>query len=362
MTRACLVAFAVAACGCGSDAVSATSDGGTGGDGLISTVSTGPAGAGAAGTGLAGPGPAGTGSAGTATGGAGGFGAGAGGGGGMLDPDLEPPVFIKTWGQFGTGPSQFIEPSSVELDAAGNVYVAGHENRLQKFTFDGQPIDIFGTAGTGPGQFNHPHGLALDRVAGLLYAGDQNNKRVQVFTTEGVFVRLWTDPQFLHIHDVGIDPLTGDIYVGDYESDIVQKFTDVGEQLLEFGGTGSFDGQFLGAWGISTDSTGRVYVADTGNKRVQVFTPGGFFLNSWSGFAKPTGVFVDASDRIYVCDSLNDAIVIFNSFGQKLTTWDLTAIVGSLSEPEDIIITADGKHMYLGDVLNHRVIYLQRQP
>ena len=296
--------------------------------------------------------------------------AGAGGGAGtagagvdagaQTDPELKEPTFVKTWGKQGTQPGEFVEPSSVELDAAGNVYVSGHEDRLQKFTFDGQQLDIFGTSGTGDLQFNHPHGLAMDRAEGLLYAGDQNNGRVQVLTTDGKFVRLWSDPQFKHIHDVGIDPLTGDIFVGDFELDIMQKFTNTGVKLLQFGGSGSGDGQFAGAWGISTDSKARVYVGDTGNKRVQIFASDGTYLSQWTGFNKPTGVFVDAKDRIYVCDSLADEVVILNTEGKRLATWNLTAIIGSKSEPEDIIISADGIHLYLGDVLNHRIIYLKR--
>ncbi len=295
--------------------------------------------------------------------GAGGVGGGAGtatGGGGPIDPALKPPEFVKTWGKQGTQPGEFVEPSSVELDSTGNVYVSGHEDRLQKFTFDGQLLDTFGKSGVGDLEFNHPHGLAMDRPAGLLYAGDQNNGRVQVLTTDGKFIRRWSDPQFKHIHDVGIDPLTGDIFVGDFELHVMQKFTNAGVKLLEFGGAGNGDGQFDGAWGISTDSTGRVYVGDTGNKRVQVFSSDGSYLAQWTGFEKPTGVFVDAKDRIYVCDSFADKVAIYNTEGQRLATWDLGAIVGSPSEPEDIIITADGVHIYIGDVLNHRVVYIKR--
>lgn len=295
------------------------------------------------------------------SGGQGPVGGAAGGDDVRLDPELEPPVFVQAWGQYGTAPGEFVEPSSVELDGDGNVYVAGHEDRLQKFSAEGALLDIFGSSGTDDGEFDHPHGLAMDRAAGLLYAGDQENGRVQVFTTDGAFVLAWSDPEFQHIHDVGIDPVSGDIYVDDYEADIMQKFTSIGTPLFDFGTTGSAPGEFQGAWGIATDSDGRVYVADTGNQRVQVFSPEGVFLAEWVGFTKPTGVFVDSSDRIYVCDSIADTIVVFDVGGNPLASWDLEAIVGSSSEPEDLIITADGEHIYIGDVLNHRVVHLRRK-
>lgn len=219
------------------------------------------------------------------------------------------PVFVNYWGGYGTEPGQFVEPSSVELLSSGIVVVAGHENRVQRFTQDGELIDIFGTAGSGDGQFNHPHGLAVDRTRGdTIYVGDQENGRLQVFTADGAFIRQWGDAGFAHIHDVGIDISTGNVFVGDYELDTLRKFSPTGELLANYGGTGTEPGKFNGVWGISTDSSGNVYVADTFNRRVQKFDVNGTFLTEWNSYAgtlfsKPTGVFVDSADVVYVCDS-----------------------------------------------------------
>ena len=211
-------------------------------------------------------------------------------GGEQPGSDANPPdaaarlMLVRTWGGLGTQPGQFVEPSSVELDSEGSVYVAGHENRVQKFTRDGDLIKIWGTAGTGAGQFNHPHGLAIDRARGdLIYVGDQENHRVQVFTRDGMFVRLWTDDQFRHLHDVGIDPASGDLYVGDYELDVLQRFTPQGDLVVELGGTGTGPGKFNGVWGVSTDSLGNVYAADTFNRRIQKLDASGTFVRAWSG-------------------------------------------------------------------------------
>ena len=277
-----------------------------------------------------------------------------------------PPVLVGTWGGYGTEPGQFVEPSSVELDSDGFVYVAGHENRFQKFTRDGELVAIYGTAGTGDGQFNHPHGLAVDRRRGdLVYVGDQENHRLQVFTTDGGFLRLWGDAQFRHIHDVGIDPTSGDLYVGDYDLDIVRRFDPAGALLASFGGSGTEPGQFDGVWGISTDSAGNVYIADTFNRRVQKLDRDARPVAVWDGFGgvaftKPTGVFVDADDNVYVCDSLADEVLVFDVDGVALERWDLEAIVGSASEPEDIVIDASGTHIYIAEVRGHRVLHLTR--
>lgn len=287
------------------------------------------------------------------------------------DIDAEPcarcpavPEYLGSWGGYGTGPGQFIEPSSVELDSAGVVIVAGHENRVQRFDRDGGLIDIFGAAGPGDGQFNHPHGLAVDRARGdLLYVGDQENHRLQVFSSTGVFARQWGDDQFAHIHDVGIDRASGDIFVGDFELDTLRKFSSTGELLGQYGGPGTEPGRFDGVWGVSTDAAGFVYVADTFNRRVQKLDRDGAFVAEWTdyggrAFEKPTGLYVDTNDVVYVCDSLAETIILFDVDGNLLDTWDLAAIYGSRSEPEDIVIDPDGEHIYVAEVFGHRVLHL----
>ena len=275
-------------------------------------------------------------------------------------PQPQVPTCVGAWGEYGTEPGQFIEPSSVEIDLVGDVYVAGHEDRLQKFSPEGELIAIFGVAGVGLGEFDHPHGLAMDRAQGLLFAGDQENNRVQVLTTDGDFPDTITDPLFAHIHDVGIDLASGAIFVGDLESNVVQKYDAAGTLLASFGSTGTGPVEFSGVWGMSTDATGRVFVADSGNARVQVLTADGRYLDQWTGFTKPTGVYVDALGTVYVCDSLEDDIVVHDPDGNVVDTWNLAAIVGTDSEPEDIVISADGVHIYVADVLQHRVVHLQR--
>src|SRR5688572_33367948 len=70
----------------------------------------------------------------------------------LVDAGRSLPVFQNSWGGYGTDEGEFIEPSSVELDVDGTVIVAGHEDRVQRFTRDGALIDIFGVAGTAGGE------------------------------------------------------------------------------------------------------------------------------------------------------------------------------------------------------------------
>ncbi len=67
------------------------------------------------------------------------------------------------------------------------------------------------------------------------------------------------------------------------------------------------------------DASDRVYMADWGNDRVQVFDPDGSFLRTWGSrgnseglFAGPVGIAIDASGNVYVVDMGNDRVRVFN--------------------------------------------------
>jgi tripartite motif-containing protein 71 len=89
--------------------------------------------------------------------------------------------------------------------------------------------------------------------------------------------------------------------------------------LRSFGSTGSKPGQFLRPQGISVDPSGNVYVADTGNHRVQKFDPQGRFIGEAGGFGwnpgrfnGPSGISAREGLNIYVVDSQNRRIQRFD--------------------------------------------------
>ena len=91
----------------------------------------------------------------------------------------------------------------------------------------------------------------------------------------------------------------------------------------ELGGSGSQgedDGQFSWPTGIAVDGSGRVYVTDSRNDRVQVFGTDGQFLTQWGSqgsgdgqFSSPTGIAVDGSRMVYVVDSRNHRVQVFTT-------------------------------------------------
>lgn len=92
------------------------------------------------------------------------------------------------------------------------------------------------------------------------------------------------------------------------------------------GSTGSGNGQFSGPQDIAIDSSGKLYVTDYNNHRVQVFNSSGNYLSQWGSsgtgngqFNSPTGISISSDDKIYVCDTGNYRVQVFNTSGTYLT-------------------------------------------
>jgi hypothetical protein len=175
--------------------------------------------------------------------------AGRGGGGGR--GNAGPP---------GTGipGDNFNRPSDVTWDRAGNIYVAdgyGTNNRIAKFTKEGNFQKSWGQTGSGQGQFNQIRGIAAD-AAGNLYVADAGNKRIQVFDGEGAFKSQITDigtPQAICISGGAApylyssnsnDPesmANGEIYKVRLNGQVVGKFGKAGKLPKEFGIVNAID-------------------------------------------------------------------------------------------------------------------------
>jgi tripartite motif-containing protein 71 len=129
-----------------------------------------------------------------------------------------------------------------------------------------------------------------------------------------------------------VDQSDGSVYVVDMGNHRIQKFdtsTNVLPQLLtKWGGSAEAGhassplareaGQLRSPWGIAVDGAGDVYVADTGNHRIEKFDREGNFITQWGGFGNgegqfnfPYGIAVDAKGSVFVVDSGNTRVQQF---------------------------------------------------
>jgi len=111
----------------------------------------------------------------------------------------------------------------------------------------------------------------------------------------------------------------GYVYVADTGNHRIQKFGLDGRFIKKWGSRGSGNGEFYNPQGIAVDKFGYVYVADTGNHRIQKFDPEGGFIAKWGSrgsgdgqFYYPTDIEISDNGDVYVADSMNHRIVKFH--------------------------------------------------
>lgn len=189
------------------------------------------------------------------------------------------------------------------------------------------PILLFDASGRlvrsfGAGLIAWPHGLYVDRegnvwVTDALGFGEQPagvGHVIVKFSPEGrVLMTLGqrgvagsTGTLFRKPSAVVVAP-DGAIFVADgHDADgnnrIVKLAAD-GSFLKEWGTTGSGPGEFRDPHALAMDSQGRLFVADRGNSRIQIFDQEGRHLATWTQFGRPSGLYIDADDVLYAADS-----------------------------------------------------------
>jgi len=174
----------------------------------------------------------------------------------------------------------FHYPTNVAVGLSGDLFISdGYGNaRIHRFSPAGQLLLSWGEPGSGPGQFHVPHGLAVDQD-GTVYVADRENSRVQIFTSDGVYQREWTD--VARPCQLFIDQQGGWIYVA-----------ELGFRAGRWPGTGSAE---PGAPG------GRVSVFDRSGV-LQARWGGGENPCAPGGFFAPHGIWVDSQGAVYVAE------------------------------------------------------------
>ncbi|MDQ3657718.1 MAG: 6-bladed beta-propeller [Chloroflexota bacterium] len=296
--------------------------------------------------------------------------------------DLWPAAYGSALGSLGLGNNQFGADSirGIAVDSAGNIYVSS-DHRVQKFGVNRTWLATIATLGSTNGLVNEPSGLWFTPGFSDLHIADAGNNRIQVFSNDnynfkvhtfndfqgsipaGPFrgsVRALVGGQYFHyssdptngwvlFHDsagyvsykLGAEDGAGDeritftqpwgmyvfnkiLYVVDRSRhdvtaiELKAKSRD-NKFLHRFGGFGSSNGQFNNPHSVAIDAQGNIHVTDSGNNRVQVFSPQGVFLGKYGApgagagqFANPTAIAI-TDETIYVADSGNNRVQVWTS-------------------------------------------------
>src|SRR5206468_995083 len=186
------------------------------------------------------------------------------------------PIVTRNWGQLPAGRKW------------GNVWIAdfagnkdgtkGHQ--VHKFSPKGEKLLSLGTAGkagNADGQFNQPNDVVVG-PDGSIYVADGHD--AQGMTTANAVAE-------------GLKRGA---------TSRISKFTADGKFIKSWGGIGIKHGEFRTPHALVFDSRGRLWVADRGNHRIEIFDQDGKYLESRYAFSRPSGIFIKG-ETVYVIDS-----------------------------------------------------------
>jgi sugar lactone lactonase YvrE len=189
-----------------------------------------------------------------------------------LDRDGNVLLTLGTRGEAGewneaAGSRRLNQPNDVAIAPNGDVFVAqGHtpgptgDARVLKFDRNGRFITSWGGKGTGPGQFAVAHGIAID-ARGLLWVMDRENQRIQVFDTDGRFIRQMRYAGLPCSVDIGPQYV---YMVNGFAGQVVQLDL-AGNVLAALGRPGKGPGEFGEAHFIAVSPRNELFVADSVN-------------------------------------------------------------------------------------------------
>jgi DNA-binding beta-propeller fold protein YncE len=210
--------------------------------------------------------------------------------------DVNPIVKLDPTGKvvasFGAG--LIMWPHGIDVDKQGNVWVvdarsatpaeiakfpnaAGKGHTVLKFSPQGKLLLTLGTPGTAgapPKAFTEPNDVAIAPDGSIFVAEAHNDQFMDQNAPQGV--------------------------------GRVSKFKADGTFIKSFGKYGYGAGEFRGAHALAFDSKGRLFVADRGNRRIQIFDQEGKHLDTWYQFSRISGLHITADDTLYAIDSESD--------------------------------------------------------
>jgi sugar lactone lactonase YvrE len=251
--------------------------------------------------------------------------------------------------------AQIYHPEGVAVDSAGNFFIADYGNsRIRMVTSEGVISTVAGngtkgfSGDNGPAasaQINGPMGVTID-AAGSLFIADYGNSRIRMVTPAGVIGTVAGN---------GTKGSSGD-------------------------GGPATSAQLMGPTGVALDSAGNLFIADYGDNRIRMVTPGGVIStvagNGTTGFSgdggpatsaqlyHPEGVAVDSAGNLLIADSSNNRIRMVNSAGVISTVAGngyggfggdgTSATSAQLNGPTGVAVDSKG-NLLIADYNNHRI-------
>ena len=217
-------------------------------------------------------------------------------------------------GTYETGKTM-ANPEGIVFDSAGNSYVEDTGNgAIYKFNSSGvyQSTIISG--------LNHPLGISIDAsdnlyIATYVYTSPYTSS-VTKYSTSGTLLQTLPNTNMNESDGVAVDQSSGIIYVLNRGNNLTGS--NMGN-VTEYSSTGAYLGVFSSGYNdplaISVDPSGDVFVADSHNDEVKIYSSNGVLLNTLTGFTDVEGFVADANGNLYVSDFTDNTVKEFLSLG-----------------------------------------------
>lgn len=295
------------------------------------------------------------------------------------------------FGTRGVGIGEFNKPRSVAVDLSDNIYAVDMTGRVQKFSPNGEFLLTWQMPETDLGKAK---GMGRDREGNILVI-EPHYQRVNHYAPDGTLVAQWgcrgtNEGCFILPRGIAQNS-RGEYLVSEYmgservqrfalrthsisnfQSDLPESETDVPRRSVELlqviGRAGTGPGEFNRPEGICVDAQDRLYVADSCNHRIQIFSADGKFIRQYgtagSGLGElsyPYDIVVDARGYQFVCEFGNSRIQVFNADCEPVEIiGGPGSEPGKFANPWGVALDSQG-NLLVADALNHRLQKLVRR-
>lgn len=214
----------------------------------------------------------------------------------------------------------FTSPIDIAISKDGTIFITDSKEAV---------VRIFKNHGKeyvkeiGRGVLNRPTGIAINEKTGEILVVDTLSSEIirydlKSYMMKGIIGRGGNDAGTFHYPTNIFVSGDGHVFVSDSLNFRIQIFSPEWNFLYSFGKPGDGPGFFSRPRGVAVDSDGNIYVVDALFDNVQIFDKQGSLLMSFGSpghgygeFWLPSGIFIDSNDRIYVSDSYNKRIQVF---------------------------------------------------
>lgn len=272
--------------------------------------------------------------------------------------------WITTFGRKGISDGRFSKPRAITIDKDDNVYIVDLTARIQVFDRDFKFVRVWETPVHDNGR---PTGLSIGND-GTIIVPDTHYYRVLFYSPQGELLdkvggTRGMGPGQFHFLTDAVQAKDGTYFFSEYgDFDRIHKYDADKKFIKMWGGHGDEQGKFQRPQAMAFDDKQQLWVADSCNHRIQIFSREGDFIRTWGQDGKepgklsyPYGILFDPDWNFYVCEFGNHRVQKFDREGKSVGWWGSSGTgPEQMNNPWSMVRDSQGRLIVL-DSLNHRV-------